>query len=239
MSMRKRILTSFRDHAAACYPSECCGLIVRISRREEYVPCGNRADDPLEEFRIAPEDYAAAEDRGEIVGVCHSHPDATSRPSDRDVAMCNGGEVPWHILSWPEGDLRTIVPQEAPLIGRPFVHGTDFDCYGLIRDWYRQERGVELPRFPHDRYWWELGENLYLDHYRDAGFEAVTDGSLQVGDVILMQVQSPVINHGAIYLGDNRILHHLFGRLSGVDVWGGYWAERTRLVVRFVGSSAS
>ena len=231
--MRKHILAAVREHAAAEYPREACGLILRIGRRHEYVPCTNTATDPAEEFRIAPEAYAAAEDRGEVVGVAHSHPDATSQPSVRDVAACNSGDVPWHILSWPEGDLRTIVPEDAPLIGRHFVHGTDHDCYGLIRAWYQQERGIELPRFPHDSFWWERGDDLYVRHYRDAGFEQVVDGTLQPGDVILMQIQARQINHGAFYLGGGLIQHHLFGRPSGRDVWGGYWQERARMVVRY------
>lgn len=237
--MRKHLLDAIRAHAAAEYPREACGLIVQAGRRQVYVPCENTAADAAEEFRISADAYAAAEDRGEVIGVVHSHPDASSRPSVRDVAACNSGTVPWHILSWPEGDLRTIVPEEAPLIGRPWAHGTDHDCYGLIRAWYRQERGIELPRYPHDWHWWETGDDLYLKHYADAGFEAVRDGTLQVGDVILMQIQARQINHGAIYLGDDRILHHLYGRLSGVDVWGGYWRERARLVVRYTGPARS
>lgn len=232
-------LPDFQAHAADEYPRECCGLLVQRGRRVEYVRCDNVADSPEQEFRISPAEYVAAEDVGIIVGVCHSHPDATSRPSVRDIAICSEGDVPWHILSWPEADLRTITPEAAPLIGRPFCHGTDFDCYGLIRDWYERERGVTLPRFPHDRHWWELGEDLYLKHYQDAGFYRVDDGTLMVGDVILMQIQSPQVNHGAIYLGDNRILHHLYGRPSRVDSWGGYWKERARLVARYRADSGS
>nr|GFB62306.1 hypothetical protein [Tanacetum cinerariifolium] len=52
--------------------------------------------DPNEEFRIAPEDFAAAEDLGAVIGIVHSHPDATSRPSPRDLAMCEATELPWH-----------------------------------------------------------------------------------------------------------------------------------------------
>jgi proteasome lid subunit RPN8/RPN11 len=65
---------------------------VGVVRR--YIPCENTATDPNEEFRIAPEDYAAAEDMGEVMGIVHSHPDATSRPSPRDLAICEATELP-------------------------------------------------------------------------------------------------------------------------------------------------
>jgi cell wall-associated NlpC family hydrolase len=40
-----------------------------------------------------------------------------------------------------------------------------------------------------------------------------------------MQVASPVPNHASVYLGDGLILHHLQGRLSSRDVYGGYWQK--------------
>jgi cell wall-associated NlpC family hydrolase len=47
-----------------------------------------------------------------------------------------------------------------------------------------------------------------------------------------MQVASPVPNHAAVYLGDGLILHHLQGRLSSRDVYGGYWQKVTTHALR-------
>lgn len=238
--MRKHILTAVRKHAAAEYPRECCGLVVQIGRRQRYVPCRNLAEGAAgaDRFTLDPADYAAAEDLGTIVGVVHSHPDATSRASDADVALCNAGSVPWYILSWPEGDLNTLLPCGGvpPLVGRPFVHGTDYDCYGLIRGFYKLEYGITLPDYPRDDEWWTRGENLYMKLFREAGFEEAS-GPLQRGDVVLMQVQAPEVNHGGVYLGDGQMLHHLYGQLSAPVAYGGYWQERTALVVRYKGAA--
>mgnify|MGYP003704446663 CR=1 FL=1 len=79
------------------------------------------------------------------------------------------------------------------------------------------------------------GQNLYLDNFGSAGFEAlgsVQSEDMEVGDVLLMQVASPVPNHAAIYLGDGLILHHLQGRLSSRDVYGGYWQKITTHTLR-------
>jgi cell wall-associated NlpC family hydrolase len=77
--------------------------------------------------------------------------------------------------------------------------------------------------------------NLYLDNFGSAGF-GVTDltdrTSLKVGDVLLMQVAASVPNHAAVYLGDGLILHHLQGRLSSRDVYGGYWQKVTTHALR-------
>jgi cell wall-associated NlpC family hydrolase len=74
--------------------------------------------------------------------------------------------------------------------------------------------------------------NLYLDNFGSAGFHTTDLADLQVGDVLLMQVASPVPNHAAVYLGDGLILHHLQGRLSSRDVYGGYWHKVTTHALR-------
>jgi len=106
------------------------------------------------------------------------------------------------------------------------------DCYSLIRDWYAQERGIDLPDFTRFDEWWKRGENLYLDNFAGAGFHVVEPADMNLGDVLLMQVASPVPNHAAIYLGDGLILHHLQGRLSSRDVYGGYWQKITTHTLR-------
>ena len=246
--MRKHILASIQAHAAEAYPNECCGLLLAVGRKHVYLACENIATDPTEEFRIAPEAFAAAEDQGEVIGIVHSHPDATSRPSPRDLAMCEATELPWHILSWPEGDLRTIVPTgNTPLLGRPFVHGA-WDCWQVCADWYRREMGLEFPAFERQDGWWEdaAGPSLYEQAYQAAGFERVSVP--QRGDMIVMAVgRTAHPNHAGIYLGADPslpgeasgvhgqgpfLLHHLYGRPSEIIIFGGPWFDRVRLILR-------
>ncbi|WP_454710945.1 C40 family peptidase [Cupriavidus nantongensis] len=234
--MKQRTIEAIRAHAAAEYPREACGLIVVERGRERYVPCRNAASG-TEHFVLPAEDFAAAEDLGEVVAVVHSHPDAPAMASEADLVSCEASGMPWHILSWPADDLRTIEPSgyQAPLVGRQFAHGV-LDCYTLVRDWYRIERAIALPDFPRRDDWWHQGEDLYMRHYAEAGFVAVSqDQPEQAGDVILMQLRSPVPNHAAVYLGGGHMLHHLHGRLSSRDVYGGYWQEITRCVLRYQG----
>lgn len=55
---------------------------------------------------------------------------------------------------------------------------------------------------------------------------------MQPGDMIMMRVQAPVTNHAAIYLGDNIMVHHMFGNLSARVPYGKYYRDRTVRVVR-------
>jgi proteasome lid subunit RPN8/RPN11 len=226
-------------HAQAESPREACGLVIVRHGAEIYHPCRNLSEDPAH-FVMAPEDYALAERRGEVVAVVHSHPYASPEPSEADRAACEQSGVPWHIVSVPGFQWASIEPSgwRAPLIGREFHHGV-LDCYTLIQDWYASNRGVTLPTPYRADDWWTKGENLYLDNFRAAGFEriALSDDKLPAefreGDVLLMQICSPVPNHGAIWLGDGTILHHLANMLSSRDVFGGYYRKHTTHAIRY------
>lgn len=221
-------------HARAQFPREACGLVIVKRGRRVYVPCENAAATPEDHFVIPPEEFARAEEMGEVIGVFHSHPNATTQPSSADLYACNASGVAWHILSLPDGEWYSWSPKDSlttPLYGREFAHGS-CDCYGFVRDWYAQELGIELVDPPREDEWWRKGQNLYVDNFAAEGWYAVTDGKPQRGDVILMQVLSNVPNHAAVYLGDDVIGHHLYGRLSAREVYGGYYKKHTTHILR-------
>lgn len=224
------MMHDIQKHALAEYPRECCGLIVVVRGKERYIPCRNIADSN-NEFVINPEDYAEAEEKGEILKIVHSHCNVSPKPSEADLIGCEQSGLPWLIISVPSLLTQEIKPRgyKTPLMGRQFLHGV-LDCYTFIRDYYDQVLGVKLPDFKRADNWWQGGENLYLDGYRKAGFERVDD--LQEHDVILMRVASPVPNHGAVYVGDNKIQHHQVDRLSSCDVYGGLYRKITVMTLR-------
>lgn len=245
--MNESIKAAIAAHAIAEYPHEAVGFVTSVAGVETYMPCANWASAPTEHFVIAGEDYARAEEAGEIVALVHSHPGAAARPSAADRAMCEqSGIALWVIVSLgtqPDGSIAVDDWCEfgpsgfiAPLVGRQFAHGIH-DCYAIVRDWYRLERDVVLPDFERRDDWWDDGHSsLYLENYRAAGFEDIgAEAALEIGDVLLMQIRSRngVPNHAGIYIGDGHFLHHMHGRLSGRAVWGGMWAQCLRTVLRY------
>lgn len=230
--MREKTIQAIVAHAAEVYPAECCGVVAQKSRVERYFPCRNIAENPTEQFHLSPEDYIAAEEWGTVTGIVHSHPDATTQPSELDKAQCDAMAVPWHIVSYPEGDLRTVMPRgELPLVGRAFVLGHT-DCWGLVMSYFRQTHGIVLNDYRVDYPWWESGrENLYLDNWYECGFREFS-GPPRPGDMVIMQVSAPVANHAGILLDDGMLLHHMYGMLSQRVPYGGYWKDRTVKIVR-------
>ena len=146
---------------------------------------------------------------------------------------CEQSGLPWHIINPNTGNWGYCEPEgfELPYVGREFAHGT-VDCYSLCRDWYKREWGLELKNYPRRDQWWENGQNLYLDNFEKEGFHRIPVSELQRGDALLMQLSSPVPNHAAIYIGDQQVLHHVQGRLSSRDVFGGYYLKNTACALR-------
>lgn len=223
------VLPSIFEHAVNTAPYECCGVVLIFKGRLKYQPCRNLLQGDL--FCISPEDYAKAEDMGEVVAIAHSHPNYPATPSEADVVSCNRSGLPWIIVSLLDNTSTVVYPEKfnVPLVGRQFFHGV-LDCYSLIRDYYSTELNIILNDYLREPNWWDLGQDLYLENFKKEGFIVVND--IKKHDIILIQNGSDKVNHGAIYLGDSIILHHSTNRLSSRDVYGGYWRKNTRCIIR-------
>ena len=228
--MKSETLEEFRKHTEEEFPSEACGLIIATSKgKERYFRAKNLADSADEHFILDPISYADAEDTGEIIGICHSHPYEDCKPSEADKVSCETTNKPWHILSWPGNRLFSWEPNgyEAPYIGRHFSYGV-LDCCTLIRDFYKKELNTNFSCISGQDEWWLKGENRYLDNYKEQGFVQIKDeDDIRKYDIFLIKLVSPVPNHAALFIGDDKIIHHVHGRLSNREIYGGYWRKHT------------
>lgn len=104
------------------------------------------------------------------------------------------------------------------LVGIPFKHGST-DCLGLVRHFYKDNFGIEIPDYARADDWWNKGQNLYMDLYPENGFYPidVPIRDWRPGDLLLMGIQSNVANHAAVIVDDGMLLHHLWGRLSTLE----------------------
>ena len=239
MILSETVKAKFVEQAKAECPREACGLVIIKNGKQVYYPAKNLAKGS-DNFILDPIDYEKADTAGEIVAVIHSHPNMSAKPSQADLVACEASGLPWFICGIPSEQWEYIEPSGyiAPLVGRQWSHGV-LDCYAIIRDWYAQEKNISLLDFERSDEWWKMGGNLYLDNFEKAGFKRITLEDLSCGDVILMTVNSTVPNHGAIYLGDNMILHHVHGRLSTRDIFGGYWLKNAMVYLRYEKNTAT
>ena len=229
-----------RKHAFYCYPDEGCGI---LTRSQGLVALKNVAPDARHTFDCSAE-LAPYLEAGEVLAFIHSHPDGPHAPSAFDMSQQQAMDVPWGLIStdgtgylplffW--GDMLPPPPLE----GRPFRYGpsgTDGrgDCAALVRDWFRLERGIELPEFPREYRWWRKPNVSYHQNLLDAGFIEADRHDPHIGDVFLARIGEHQANHAGVYVGKGEFLHHLENRLSTIDnavlyqrfIYGWYRHER-------------
>jgi proteasome lid subunit RPN8/RPN11 len=118
LKISEELAGKIRAHGVETYPHECCGAI--LGRESEgarevlgLMPLANRREDsPRNRFEVTPDDVRLAENSArdqklELIGWYHSHPDAPARPSefDREHAW------PWYsyiIVSVQSGQPRDM-----------------------------------------------------------------------------------------------------------------------------------
>lgn len=257
--LKQKTIQDIMTHAAEGYPNEICGVIVTTAKTEQYVRCINTSSSAQDEFSMCPESFSAAELLGDVVGIVHSHPDGSSQPSKNDIAVMSRNReielivdpdsqpIPWHIVSYPEGDYRQVVPEVAEsLLGRPFVHNV-WDCWSTCENYFKRYHNLSFRSFDRPDRWWEIKDttSFYEEFYEECGFVRVTD--LKPNDLLIMQIgRTYHPNHAGIYLGDQveefegktfhkgtpLMLHHMYDKKSDVIVYGGQWYQRTTMILR-------
>jgi len=229
----KAITKNIQLHAKLEYPIEAIGVVVD----GVYEPLENTAKGFADQSEAGTFDTDYMDElylSGKLQAVIHSHPDGPHCPSRADMILQAQMGVPFGLVT-TDGNSCTPVHfwgdslRPSPLVGRGFVHGIE-DCYEIIRDYYFLSREVWIPQFPRGWDWWlpakdpngdillnEDGSevrpayNLYEEGFPRAGFYEIDRDDAREGDVVLFSVRSVKHNHGAVYLGDGTILHHVTG----------------------------
>lgn len=120
------------------------------------------------------------------------------------------------------------------LINQPFCWGKH-DCFSLVRAFYAENFGIQITNYARPTNW--SSETLDLPRlcYEREGFEMYTDWKvkdLRPGDLLLMAISDTAANHFAIYVGDNMIIHHLYGRISSSETFRDFWRNSVCYMLR-------
>ena len=118
----KDLANRIENHGKACYPEECCGIILGNSDDKKRVVSDVCVLDNFQEenrrrrFLVTPKEYIRAEriaaEKGlELLGFYHSHPDHPAIPSefDREHAL------PWFtyiVLAVERGEAKVLTAWE-------------------------------------------------------------------------------------------------------------------------------
>lgn len=214
-------LQAIRKHAEEEYPNESNGLVVGGGN---YIRCRNLADDPKLNFKLPQDIWARFRALGNVRAVVHSHPDGHYYPSLADqIGQLSMPTIPWGIVQVLRTQTRgpffwgDTVPIQS-IEKRPWIMGV-YDCYGLVRDYYRTRLDITIPNRPRENQWWTdpKQKDLLLRMYKTDGWVDIPDWRRNVRkhDVFLIQLPGfDVPTHCAVYLGNNLAVHHRWDRLS-------------------------
>jgi proteasome lid subunit RPN8/RPN11 len=110
------LLAAFEQNALACYPHECCGVLVGKPGRRAAVqsvhaiPNGN-SERPTERYQMDPRqllrlDRMAEEHGQQIIGFYHSHPGQPAMPSETDARYAWPGYLYLIVGRIPSGQIE-------------------------------------------------------------------------------------------------------------------------------------
>jgi len=197
-----------REHAHEVRPHEAAGIV----ENGYYVRLDNVAPNPETEVALSDAD------RVRVMAAdvfFHSHPGGPACPSQEDMQFQLDTGLPCVVYVPETNDLFAwgdMLPT-APLVGRAFRHGI-YDCYGAVRDWYVQHKGVLLPEGARGWEWWSKGQDLYSENFARAGFTVLPIAeATQPGDLLMYRFNYKVLMHAAVVHTDpNLLFHHTAGR---------------------------
>lgn len=222
-------------HAKDQDPKESCGLLLNIRGKEQYFPCRNLSMTEHQCFIIDPEDYIKADNTGEIIAVVHSHPITPPVASQPDKVACEQSGLAWHIVNPKTETWGYIEPTgyKAPLLGRQWAWGVT-DCWSLVVDWYREEKGIELLDYERPPNLEDFLNDPVFDRALPVrGFKLLDPNEkLMNGDLLAMSILGKGLNHVGIFL-DGDVLHHLGDRLSCIEPYSEWLLKCTGARYRY------
>jgi proteasome lid subunit RPN8/RPN11 len=210
---------------------EVCGFIA-LNPLPLVVPCPNVSPTPDTSFQIAPSDYLRAKSQGQLVGMYHSHPRAGGF-SDADLHYSTELALPLYLYNvetkaWSDHIPSTYV---VPLTGRQFCWGFN-DCFGCVRDYYRQECGIPIRDYDRDDHFQANKDRRMWDNFEKEGFVKIEGlGQMKKHDALIFATNA-MPQHVGVFKGNSRILHHPLNSLSRIDLFNSNWQRRLKAVVR-------
>ena len=203
-------------HSKDQMPREAVGLVLNVRGKLKYYPCNNLAITDHQCFILDPEDYIKADNTGDIVGIFHSHPVNPPTPSQADKVSCEASGLPWYIVNPSSEEWAYLEPcgYKPPLLGRQWVWGVT-DCWSLVRDWYKETKNISLRDWDRPLTPQEFNDKPMFEDcaWRTNFRELRPSEKLEDGDVLLMSILCPTLNHVALFF-EGDVIHHLTDRLS-------------------------
>ena len=222
IELNAQVQESIKKHALKESPKECCGVIVQKKKEITIINCENISKSPEKSFVI---DNKVVNKIGldNITCYYHSHKNNLEF-SLADIAFSEKLRKPCLLYINDFDAFKIYEPngRKIPYENRPFFIGV-LDCFTLFKDYYKRELNLTFPEIQHperfnNKVWEDTNllnskyngyVNVIREYYSNNSFVEVKN--LKKHDILIMQLSKMTFpTHIAIYLNDNRILHHFY-----------------------------
>lgn len=181
---------------------------------------------PLENISRSPEltfEFDLSEiDYDSIDAIVHSHPEGSPFLSDADrKAHVASGKEWWLVVNHQVKKFKPV-----PLLrGREFQYGHQ-DCGTLIED-AMHLCGINIRHYKRGTIEKDAEIGKLEATFPKLGFERVDE---VVPGAVILTSSGDSANHAALYIGDEKVIHHVAGGLSKRAFYGSEFRSRTHSV---------
>jgi len=230
MNISNEILDEIKCFFLKNKNEENCGLLVQKDQKYQFIKCINTSKDKKNNFSISPVDYIKAKSIGNIIYCCHSHLKNGSF-SNQDITNSFNNKINYLLYNLKEDKFYyfDIIKYDKykKYLNLEFELGKN-DCGNLIYNFYKNELNIEVPTKPifNTKCYIELkNNNLHIwdkkiynkncDLFDCINFKSFEN--LKEYDILLFNDKNKIPVHGAIYLGQNLILHQMYENPSRIE----------------------
>lgn len=215
--------------------NEACGVLaVQAGNQLEALELQNVHPQPEHCFLMEPRRYLELYRAGTVQAYWHSHPHGPAEFSEPDRVLSEETGLPCYLYAVEPDELVVYTPSgwAPPLEGRHFMPGVN-DCFALVRDWHRQNTGLELELPQRTTEMLTSGIPDAQELLERNRLVRVVDGPRR-GDLLVMHIRAAGSrpNHLGVFLGQGEFLHQLTAEPSQVAPWGGMWEHCCCMILR-------
>jgi proteasome lid subunit RPN8/RPN11 len=235
--MNKAFEEEIIAHAEEAPDQEVCGFIVLNQDLSVGVcPEKNENPNPSGCFSISPAKFLYYKLNKNVLGVYHSHPITTERPSKQDKLISEEMGMPYLIYSLKSKKFNLYYPESyepAPLTGRPYIKGF-YECSCLLKDYFKDNLDLNISKW-NTNYWLpqkdKKANDLLLKILKKNTIE-VKDKKIEKHDIIVFEIKDGGRLHVGLYCNTDMFLHQPIPTLSGTELLDSRWQNKIKGVYR-------
>jgi len=226
-----------KNHALDKPTEEVCGILIleddfQITIKREK----NEHPTPDKSFLISPAKFIEYKLNKRVLGIYHSHPATTERPSKSDRALSEEMGIPYLIYSLKTDKFFLYFPESyesPPLLGRPYIKGFH-ECTCVFKDYFSTNLNINITKW-NKNYWLpedpKKANKLLLNILKN-NLIKVDKKKLDTHDVIVFEFSGGKRMHVGIYLGDDMFVHQPTEGLSQRQLLDNRWQKKIKYIYR-------